>query len=128
MAAGIVASSVLFFTDLQIEPGRSLGLLLMTLLLAFVMVSNFRYRSFKDVDFKRRLPFPYLVLGVALLVVVAIRPEIMLFALFMSYALLGAIFGILRLGRPAPQIASHGHAPESGDDLHEVIEDEDHQS
>ncbi len=103
MAAGIVASSVLAFTDLKLEAGRNYILLGMTLLLAFVMVSNFRYRSFKDIDFKRKMPFHFLVLGVIILIVVAIRPEVMLFVLFLSYAVLGAIFGLLRLGRPVRQ-------------------------
>jgi len=59
-------------------------------------VSNFNYRSFKDLDFKRRLPFRYLVIGVFIFAMVAIRPEVMLFALFFTYALLGAIFGVFK--------------------------------
>jgi CDP-diacylglycerol--serine O-phosphatidyltransferase len=99
MAAGIVASSVLAFYDWELDATRSWGLLAMTFLLGFVMVSTFRYRSFKDIDLKRRLPFTYLVAGVLLLALVALRPEVMLFVLFLSYAILGAIFGVLRLGR-----------------------------
>jgi CDP-diacylglycerol--serine O-phosphatidyltransferase len=125
MAAGIVASSVLFFDDLNLDPIGSVPLLLMTALLAFVMVSNFRYRSFKDLDLKQRLPFSYLVLGVLLLTVVVLRHEIMIFALFLGYALLGAIFGVLRLGKPPKSI----HGPtiaviEEGDDLHEIGEED----
>lgn len=101
MAAGIVASSVLAFEDLEMDATRSWILLAMTFLLGFVMVSNFRYRSFKDIDLRQRLPFKFLVAGVFLLAVVAIRPETTLFLLFLSYALLGAIFGIWRLGRPS---------------------------
>lgn len=99
MAAGIVASSILAFTDLGWNPSGSIILLLMTILLAFVMVSTFRYRSFKDLDLKRRMPFRYLILGVGLIVVVALRPEVMLFVSFMTYATLGAVFGVFRLGR-----------------------------
>jgi CDP-diacylglycerol--serine O-phosphatidyltransferase len=120
MAAGIVASSVLAFTELDLEASRSYYLLGMTILLAFVMVSNFRYRSFKDIDLKGRKPFWYLVIGVALLFVIAMKPEVMLFILFMSYALLGAIFGVLRIGRqlPSRRIVKTGE-----DDLHEEISD-----
>ncbi len=105
MAAGIVASAVLAFEDLEMDAARSWILLTMTFLLGFVMVSNFRYRSFKDIDLKRRLPFRFLVAGVFLLAVVAIRPETTLFLLFLSYAILGAVFGIWRLGRSHPQSA-----------------------
>lgn len=122
MAAGIVASSVLAFNDLQLDAERSWALLAMTFLLGFVMVSTFRYRSFKDLDLRHRLPFKYLVVGVFLFAVIAIRPEVMLFVLFLTYAILGALFGVLRLGRLAkpPQAI----LLEGGDDLHEEVEDE----
>ncbi len=121
MAAGIVASSVLAFEDLALDAARSWGLLIMTFCLGFVMVSNFRYRSFKDIDFRHRLPFKYLVVGVFILTLVVIRPESSLFVLFLTYATLGAIFGIWRLGRkPRP---SKPYSLELDDDLHEVIEE-----
>lgn len=99
MAAGIVASSILAFHDLEISASGHPALLAMTFLLAFVMVSTFRYRSFKDLDLKERLPFRYLVLGVLILVIVAYRPEVNLFLLFLSYATLGAIAGVLQFGK-----------------------------
>ncbi len=99
MAAGIVASSVLAITDLGMDPKGNVGLLAMTYLLAFVMVSTFRYRSFKDLDLKERLPFRYLIFGVIIISVVAYRPEVNLFVLFMTYAVLGAVFGILNFGK-----------------------------
>ena len=124
MAAGIVASSVLAFTHLELSADRSIWLLLMTILLSFVMVSNFRYRSFKDIDLRRRLPFTYLVAGVLILILVAQNPEVMLFVLFLGYAVLGAIFGILRLGRP-PEQRHREPVLETGedDDLFETIEE-----
>lgn len=103
MAGGIVASSFLAFQNLEIEGSRNPALLAMTFLLAFVMVSTFKYRSFKDLDFRHRLPFGYLVVGVSMIVVVALKPEVMIFFLFLTYAVLGAIFGVLRLGKPAPR-------------------------
>ncbi len=122
MAAGIVASSVLAFTELEFEASHSYYLLAMTILLAFVMVSNFRYRSFKDIDLKGRKPFWYLVIGVALVFVIATKPEVMLFILFMSYALMGAIFGVLKIGKH-PQ-AKPAVTASIEDDLHEEISDE----
>ena len=122
MAAGIVASSVLAFEDLELDATRSWGLLAMTFLLGFVMVSNFRYRSFKDIDFRHRLPFKYLVVGVFLFAMVAIRPETTLFVLFLSYATLGAVFGIWRLGSRHPRNAKP-YSPEAGEDLHEELEE-----
>lgn len=115
MAAGIVASSYMAFEDLGWKPSEWQGALLfaMVVLLAIVMVSNFRYRSFKDLDLKERLPFKYLILGVLILVVVALKPEVMLFVLFLTYATLGAIFGVLRLGKKRKEIKASVYAPES---------------
>ena len=94
MAAGIVASSVLCFKDLELEASRNVLLLLMTFMLGITMVSSFRYKSFKDINLKRKQPFTYLVVGVLIIISVAFRPEVMLFALFFSYALMGVIMGV----------------------------------
>ncbi len=126
MAAGIVASSVLAFTDLGWEALGSRLILFMTMLLALVMVSTFRYRSFKDLDLKERMPFHYLLMGVGIIFVVALRPEVMLFVLFMAYAATGAIFGIFRLGKNVKKIRSSVYAPASTNeqDLVEEVDDE----
>jgi len=125
MAAGIVASSILAVQDLEMEASGNVGLLVMTILLALVMVSNFRYRSFKDLDLKERLPFRYLLLGVGVITVVALRPEVMLFVLFFGYAVLGAVFGVFKLGKNARRIRPSVYAPAqtNEDDLVEEEEE-----
>lgn len=122
MAAGIVASSVLAFQDLELDAARSVILLAMTILLGFVMVSNFRYRSFKDLDLRHRLPFRYLVVAVFLFAAIAIRPETALFVLFLSYATLGAVFGIWRLRVYRPRFG-RPYTQDANEDLHEEIEE-----
>lgn len=126
MAAGIVASSVLAFTDLGWDAMGSRLILFMTMLLALVMVSTFRYRSFKDLDLKERMPFHYLLMGVGIIFIVALRPEVMLFVLFMGYAATGAVFGIFRLGKNVKKIRSSVYAPQSTNeqDLIEEVDDE----
>ena len=127
MAAGIVASSWLAYDDLGWDASGQILLLAMTILLAVVMVSNFRYRSFKDLDLKQRMPFRYLLIGVIVLVLVAIRWEVMLFVLFFTYALLGAIFGIFRLGKRYKQLPLSVYAPAATNeaDLIEEIDEVD---
>ena len=128
MAAGIVASAFLAFEDMGWEPvgWQARGLLFMVMLLGIVMVSNFRYRSFKDLDLKQRLPFKYLIMGVIVIFIVALRPEVMLFILFFSYAALGAVFGVLRLGKKQREIRASVYAPvETNEtDIQEESEDE----
>lgn len=124
MAAGIVASSVLAFQELELEPTGNYGLLAMTILLALVMVSNFRFRSFKDLDLKERLPFRYLILGLGVLVVVALYPEVMLFVLFMGYAALGAVFGVFKLGKNIRKIKPSVYAPAQVHESDLVLEED----
>ncbi len=110
MAAGIVASSVLCFQDLKVDASRNWLLLFMTFMLGLTMVSQFRYRSFKDVNFRKKQPFTYLVGGLLVIILIAIRPEVMLFAMFFTYALLGALFGIFYTTKgkqKAKKISSH---------------------
>lgn len=124
MAAGIIASAFLAFDDMGWMAEGSVLLLVVTILLAFVMVSNFRYRSFKDIDLKQRLPFRYLIAGVIVLFVVALRPEVMLFVLFFGYAALGAVFGLFRWGKNRKQLPASVYAPASTNeqDLQEEVD------
>lgn len=127
MAAGIVASTVLAFNEMDWTAHRSHVVLGIAFLLGFVMVSEFPYRSFKDIDLKERLPFPYLVLGVLVFVAIAYHPEVMLFVLFLTYAVLGAVVGLFRIGASKRKARIERLASESDreDDLHEIIEDDD---
>ncbi len=99
MAAGIVASAVLAFEDLAWNASGNPIILGLALLLGVTMVSTFPYRSFKEFGFKQRVPFRYLVFFVFLLALIAIRPEVMLFITFFSYAAIGFVFGIFRIGK-----------------------------
>jgi CDP-diacylglycerol--serine O-phosphatidyltransferase len=128
MAAGIVASAVLAFHDLEWEPSRNPLLLAITILLAVVMVSTFRYRSFKDLDLKERMPFRYLIVGVGLIAVIAWWPEVMLFLVFLGYAVLGAVFGVFRLGKNVKKIRHSVYSPPRQMQEHDLIEEEDEDS
>lgn len=125
MSAGIVASSFLAFQEVGWTAWGNPFLLVMTILLAFVMVSTFRYRSFKDLDLKERMPFHYLIFGVAILFVVFLWPEVMLFVLFLTYASLGLLFGVFKWGKNARKIKASVYAPHKVDDPDLIHEEED---
>lgn len=123
MSAGIIASSVLAYRELGVEGAGNWALLFITFLLGFVMVSPFRYRSFKELDLRKRVPFRYLIFGILIFLIVAWWPEVMLFVLFLSYAVLGAIFGILNIGK-GPRIRRYVASAPLETDLLEEDEDE----
>ncbi|MFI5303573.1 MAG: CDP-diacylglycerol--serine O-phosphatidyltransferase [Nitrospiria bacterium] len=66
-------------------------ILIMTYSLAFLMVSTIKYRSFKDINFKSKRSFQYLVSAVLIFGVIALEPVIMLFSLIVLYAVSGPI-------------------------------------
>ena len=74
------------------DGGRSKAdLVIVTFVLAFLMVSTIKYRSFKDMKFRGRQHFTYLVWGILALLMVAAWPQAMLFVTFAGYALSGPI-------------------------------------
>lgn len=95
-AASLIATTILLSAHLEIdETGRHVSVLLMVFALSFLMVSRFKYTSFKDVDLYRRQPFYTLVLFILLLVIVAYEPQIMLFTIFLIYASSGPVGAFL---------------------------------
>ena len=63
------------------------------------MVSNLRYHSFKEVDFRGRVPFVALVVIALVAAIILSEPPLILFLLFFGYALSGPLvtfFGLRR--------------------------------
>ena len=63
------------------------------------MVSNLRYYSFKEVDFKNRVPFVGLLLVVVAYVFASLDPPKVLFTGFMIYAFSGPVLTLVRIRR-----------------------------
>ncbi|HHL40317.1 MAG TPA: CDP-diacylglycerol--serine O-phosphatidyltransferase [Deltaproteobacteria bacterium] len=91
-AAMLVASTVLLFTYLgQSETTKHITILILVYCLAFLMVSNVRYYSFKELNLSRRMPFRLLVGLIFLFVVIAAEPHVMLFVLTLGYVASGPV-------------------------------------
>lgn len=63
----------------------------LSLVASVLMVSNFRYYSFKELDFKGKVPFLYVLVMIVLFVAIAANPSWVLFIGFGIYALSGLI-------------------------------------
>jgi CDP-diacylglycerol--serine O-phosphatidyltransferase len=78
--------------------------LAMTFIVAGLMVSNITYHGLKEANLKERRPFGLLVAIVALLVVVAYHPALVLFLISLAYVLAGigeALFKLLKRQKAA---------------------------
>lgn len=89
-AAALLAGLVWVGADTQVS-GRDLLIpgFILTLMAGVLMVSNLRYYSFKEFDFKNRVPFVVLLLGVMVFVFASIDPPKVLFTGFLIYVLSG---------------------------------------
>lgn len=109
-AASLVASTVLLFFYLgQEETTKHITILILVYLLAYLMVSNVKYYSFKELNLTQRMPFRLLVGLILVLIVVAAEPQLMLFLLTLGYVLSGPIMPFLgrRIRRTVPQPSLH---------------------
>ena len=99
-AASMVSATVLLFYHFGWPSSyKKLAILILIYFLAFLMVSNVRYYSFKDAGIIRRQPFAFLVLAILLLLVIAAEPVKMLFIIFICYILSGPIGAIMAYPR-----------------------------
>ncbi|MCG6870818.1 MAG: phosphatidylcholine/phosphatidylserine synthase [Gammaproteobacteria bacterium] len=74
----------------------ALPVMLLTVYLALMMVSNLPFRSFKDIDLKDKIPFVATLAIVFGIVLVSFDPAHVLFALFAIYALSGPATWLVR--------------------------------
>ena len=91
-AAALVAGLVWVGAEYDIE-GNSISIIvaLLTGLAGLLMVSNFKYNSFKELNLHGKVPFVAILIVMLVFVVVATEPALVLFIAFALYALAGPI-------------------------------------
>ena len=114
VAAGVIAGMVWWATEYQLEsPALPMVVAISTLALAFSMVSNIRYYSFKKLD-KGKVPFIRALLVVLIFACVAIDPAAILFLTLLTFALSGPVLTIRsRRQQRRMHAAKHIHTDES---------------
>ncbi len=94
-AAAVSASFAWLCIDNQWSQGFLVFITaLLALVIAVLMVSNLSYYSFKEVDFKGKVPFLYILVMIILFVAIAASPAIVLFGGFSLYALSGPVLSL----------------------------------
>jgi CDP-diacylglycerol--serine O-phosphatidyltransferase len=90
--AGIIAGLVWLGHDHQID-GEKIALFVapLTVIVGLLMVSNIRYRSFKDFDLKGSVPFVALLVLILIFVLISFSPPEVLFLAFVLYGLSGPL-------------------------------------
>ena len=101
-AAAILAGFVL----ISLEYGYSIEIIkypavILTMTTGLLMVSNFRYSSFKDIDLKGKVPFFVAIAVMLAIAFVMAQPQTMLFLLFLGYAISGPVVTLVARKRRA---------------------------
>ncbi|MDP3335118.1 MAG: CDP-diacylglycerol--serine O-phosphatidyltransferase [Methylococcaceae bacterium] len=86
--AGFIWICIEYNYDMEVFRFFALALTISTGLL---MVSNFRYSSFKEIDLKGRVPFFVAIAVMLAIAFVMAQPQTMLFLLFLGYAISGPV-------------------------------------
>ncbi|NVK23586.1 MAG: CDP-diacylglycerol--serine O-phosphatidyltransferase, partial [Gammaproteobacteria bacterium] len=94
-AASVIAATVWTGVEFGID-GHDYGIFLapLTIVTGLLMVSNFRYSSFKEIEWKGKVPFVVVLAIVLVFTFVAARPAEVLLTVFGLYALSGPIITI----------------------------------
>ncbi|SEN08654.1 CDP-diacylglycerol--serine O-phosphatidyltransferase [Nitrosomonas marina] len=100
-AAALIAALVWVMLDFQVSGTDIKWLaLIVTLFAGLTMVSNIPFHSGKDINLKKRVPFvTILLLVLFFFVLIPSHPPVVLFCLFLGYALSGYIIKVWRFGK-----------------------------
>jgi CDP-diacylglycerol--serine O-phosphatidyltransferase len=117
-AAGMVASTVLFCFHFNIVDKKllSIFLLLTIYVLAFLMVSTIRFKSFKELDLGTRKPFSAGIVAILLICIIASEPQIMLFSIGLIYIFFGLLGYFMYIVRKKRMQINNKIKPEDKDD------------
>ncbi|KTD03766.1 CDP-diacylglycerol-serine O-phosphatidyltransferase (phosphatidylserine synthase) [Legionella geestiana] len=99
-AAAVTASLVWVCQENNFQGfGVTVFVAVIAVLIALLMVSNVRYYSFKDVDFRGRVPFLHVLVMVILFIAIASHPALVLLSGFGLYAMSGPIQTLVAIQR-----------------------------
>ena len=98
VAAGLVTFVVWVAYKYDIQPGVWLSgaTAVLTAFVGLLMVSNYRYYSFKEIHFKGTVPYVVFLMAVVLLVVIAQRPHEVLLTMCVVYAISGPVIALYK--------------------------------
>jgi CDP-diacylglycerol---serine O-phosphatidyltransferase len=100
MGAGMVATFVIFNQALgwpSDKSAKNLLVLALTFGLSSLMVSTVPFPSFKELNWRSRASFGFLLIGVLSMILIAVRPEVTLFLLLAAYVLASLAWNVYRL-------------------------------
>ncbi len=114
-AAAIMAGLVWVGVDNSID-GHDIAYIaaFISVAVGLLMVSNVRYHSFKEVDFRNKVPFFVMVIIMLGFALVLLQPPLVLFLVFLAYAVAGPVMTLMKLKQHREE-RKQGQAEEAGE-------------
>ena len=94
-AAAVLAAIVWLWHGVEVTSGAAVLVAVAMIFLGLMMVSNFKYNSFKGIDFKGRVPFIAMLAIIFFFVIIASDPPAMLLTIVLLYSLSGPVVWLL---------------------------------
>lgn len=114
-AAAVVAAFVWLASKLQLGGlGALVGAFVVTAAAGALMVSNFRYHSFKEINIGGRIPFAWLLVIPLIFMLISLDPPLVFLVVFGTYALTGPLRWYWRRRSRAARQARHEERKDAG--------------
>lgn len=99
MAAGTVATYIIFHQTVGWESATNVVALVLTFGMASLMVSTIQFPSFKELNWRSRASFGYLLVGMLAMILIAVKPEYTLFLILSLYIVVSLLWNLNRVAR-----------------------------
>ena len=109
-AAAVICATVILLQGSEPPRGVAVGMAAGTYLVALLMVSTFKYWSFKELGWARQHPGQMLLVIVLAAMIVATNPELFLFIIFTGYAVSGPVRRLIVGHTPGPAAEPAAHS------------------
>ncbi len=97
LAATTIATAVIFYTEMELTLRREGYMLALILVMGSLMISTIRFNSFKEMKMSKENSFGMLAIVVLTLVLIAVKPEVTLFAMCIAYTVIGILLDLYRV-------------------------------
>jgi CDP-diacylglycerol--serine O-phosphatidyltransferase len=120
-AAGLVSTFIIFHQTVGWPESTRLIALVLTFGTASLMVSTVRFPSFKEVNWRSRASFGFLMVGILVMILIAVKPEVTLFLILSSYVVASLLWNLVRFVKgptPAEQLRASRAAAAAEHGMH----------
>lgn len=97
LAAATIATAIVFYHEVNPPVSKETYMLVLLFVLASLMISTLRFFSFKDFHVDRENSFRVLAVGILILILIAVKPEVTIFLMASGYIGISVLLNLYRI-------------------------------